>query len=228
MNQKGGSGKTSTTVLLTLAMAGTGNRVLVVDCDPQAGLSSFLVPEGIEDRQGLYDLIMGESPVPIRINRGGIEFDHLPADYRLDKLYASLGPYELEKHFRKKPDYDYIIFDTPPTVQGITRAAAIASRAIIIPADISRATIKPTLYTIEALREIKKTGRVYLLGKDPEDRRGFMADTARAFIAQLGPVYGGTIPRSVTMQKIVSDTLRQWTPAKIESQLKPIIEAVQL
>lgn len=224
-NQKGGSGKTTTAVLLALSLAGTGRRVLTVDCDPQGGLTAFLVPDD-NDRRGLFDLIVGEQVDPVTVNRGGITFDLLPADYRLDKIYASMSPYELEKHFNS--GYDFIIFDTPPTVQGITRAAAMVSDLIIIPADISRATIKPTLYTLTALQEIKKTGRVYLIGKDPDGRQGFTADTARDFIGHLGRAYGGTIPKSVTVQKIAADGARKWTAARIEKTLKPILQAVQV
>jgi len=227
-NQKGGSGKTSTAVLLTLALAGSRRRVLAVDSDPQAGLTSFFIPEGWTEKRGLYDLIMGDNPEPVHIDRGGIVFDLIPADYRLDKIYSTLAPFAIRDAF-KCADYDMIIFDTPPTVQGISRAAAMASDRIIVPTDISRASIRPTIYTLTALKEIEKTGQVYLIGKDPgEDGRGFTAETARTFIEELGRNYAGTIPRSVSMQKIVSDTVRSWSPARIEKQLNPILEAVQI
>jgi chromosome partitioning protein len=223
MNQKGGSGKTTTAVLIALALTGEGRRVLAVDGDPQGGLTAYLVPDG--ERRGLFDLLMGDAVTPLTIDRGGLTFDLLPADYRLDKIYATMGPYELEKPLGRF-QYDYLVIDTPPTVQGITRAAAFISDTLIIPADISPATIRPTLYTLKSLEEIKKTGRVYLIGKEPDGKHGFTADTARDFIAALGKAYGGTIPRSVTMQKIAADRERAWTPARIEKQLKPILQAV--
>ncbi len=225
-NQKGGSGKTSTAVLLTMALAGAGRKVLVVDTDPQGGLTSFLAPDG--DRPGIYDLIMGDQVDPVQVDRGGIVFDLIAADYRLDKIYSTLGPYELRDKF-KNGGYDFTVFDTPPTVQGISRAAALASDKIIVPADISRATVKPTLYTLQALKEIKKSGRVYIIGKNPDGiGRGFIAETMLEFIKDLGSAYAGTIPKSVTMQKIVADTGKSWSPARIERYLQPILEAVQL
>jgi chromosome partitioning protein len=226
-NQKGGSGKTSTAVLTALTLTAQGRRVLTVDCDPQGGLTAFLLNDE-KDRRGLFDLLMGEQVAPIPINRGGLVFDILPADYRLDKIYASIGPFEMEKPFTNF-NYDYIIFDTPPTVQGITRAAAIISDKIIIPADISQATIRPTLYTLSALKEIKKKGTVYIIGKAPDKtRHGYTADTQRLFIEQLGPAYGGTIQKGITVQKIIADRNGKWTPARIEKILKPILGAVQL
>ena len=225
-NQKGGAGKTSTSVLITLAIAATGKRVLAVDCDPQAGLTSFLLPPHF-DVVGLFDMLVGEDVAPQQIDRNGITFDFIPSDHRLDKIYATMSPYELER-FKKLP-YDYIIFDTPPTVQGITRAAAIIADKIIIPADISRATIKPTLYTIDALKEIKKKGKVLLVGKEPEkETKGFLAETAREFIKALGSNYGGTIQRNVAMQKAVSDDSMVWSSSKKEKLLSPVLKAVNL
>jgi len=140
-NQKGGSGKTSTAVLLTLALAGAGRKVLAVDTDPQGGLTSLLDPDGGEERRGgIFELLMGEAPSPVHVDRGGIRFDFLPADYRLDKVYSSVSPFSLRDRF-KNGEYDFIVFDTPPTVQGISRAAALASDKIIIPTDVSRASI---------------------------------------------------------------------------------------
>ncbi len=224
-NQKGGSGKTSTAVLLTMGLAGSGNRVLCVDTDPQSGLSAFLVPERAAERS-IYDMIMGDALEPIHINRGGIIFDLIPADYRLDKVAGTLSPYAIRDLF-KSANYDIIVFDTPPTVQGISRAAALASDRIIIPVDISRASIGPTLYTIKALAEIEKSGNVYLIGKDPgEEGRGFVAKTARAFIDALGDHYAGTITRSVSMQKIVSDMARSWSAEQVKKHLFPVLEAL--
>ena len=225
-NQKGGAGKTSTTILITLGLAATGKKVLVVDCDPQAGLTSFLLPNH-NDLKGIFDMLVGENISPIAIDRCGITFDLLPSDHRLDKVYATMSPYELAQ-FKKQP-YDYVVFDTPPTVQGITRAASMIADQIIIPADISRATIKPTLYTIEALKEIKKKGKVLLIGKEPEEAtKGFIAETARAFIKALGSSYAGTIQKSVMMQKAVSDTTMTWTEAKKDKILNPVLKVANL
>ena len=228
INQKGGCGKTSTAVLLALTLTAQGRRVLVVDSDPQGGLTSFLIDDD-KDRRGLFDTLIGGAVQVVTVDRGGLVFDVLPADYRLDKIYATMGPYDMEKHFSKIKDYDFIVFDTPPTVQGITRAAAFISDKIIIPADISRATIKPTLYTLQALRDMKQAGKVYLIGKNPDEtQHGFLADTAREFIHQLGTAYGGTIQKGVKAQKVVADKTIKWTPARIEKTLKPILQEIEL
>jgi len=148
-NQKGGSGKSTLTLLIaeTLKTSGT---VLLIDCDPQGGISNMLNAKG----GGLFNILTGGEFCPVTV-RG---MDILSADHRLDKIAYTLPPFELRDII--KFNYDYIIFDTPPTVQGISRAAAIAADRIIIPADISKTTIEPTLYTIDELKRSGKTGKV--------------------------------------------------------------------
>jgi len=198
LNQKGGSGKTHLSVMLALSLSNK-DRVCVVDCDPQGGLTSFCNVSG----PGMFELLTMQKFEPLQITWGKFNFDVIPADHRLDNIYATLQPFAIEKAF-KDFDYDYLIFDCPPTVQGITRATALFADKIIIPADISRATIGPTLYTLDALKDIKKTGKVYLLGKDPGEKTGFTADLTREMMKALKNHLGGFITKSVSIQKAVS------------------------
>ena len=194
-NQKGGSGKTTLCALLAYTLAGEGKRVLCIDTDPQAGLTALM---GIDPGPGLFELLMGGG-VTIAQGKGGIDF--IRGDHRLDKLAYSISPFQLETALEQF-DHDFIIIDTPPTVQGITRAACIAADKIIIPADISKTTIGPTVYTLESLKEIKKTGRVILIGKAPgEFQTGFTVELWGEFMKTLGQSYLGSLPRSVTAQK---------------------------
>jgi cellulose biosynthesis protein BcsQ len=223
-NQKGGSGKTSTAVLFALALASISKRVLCVDCDPQAGLTSFLYPDS-EVSESLFDILTGGSCAPLKIVRHSLEFYLIPADHRLDKIYSTLRPFELEKAF-SKANYDYIIFDTPPTVQGISLAASIIADKVFVPADISRATMNSTLYTLETLRDIKKIGDVILIGyKEPApESSSFTANIARDFIKAIDRNRIGTIKKSVLMQRAVSDVGLRWTEKRRQEILQPILK----
>jgi cellulose biosynthesis protein BcsQ len=223
-NQKGGSGKTSTTVLIALALASVNKRVLCVDCDPQGGLTSFLYPDS-EVSESLFDILTGGSFAPLKIVRHSLEFYLIPADHRLDKIYSTLRPFELEKAFGKA-GYDYIIFDTPPTVQGISLSASIIADKVFIPADISRATMKSTLYTLETLRDIKKNGDVILIGyKEPApESTSFTSNVARDFTEAIGNHCIGTIKKSVAMQRAISDAGLRWTDKRRQEILQPILE----
>lgn len=223
-NQKGGSGKTSTTVLFSLALASVSKRVLCVDCDPQGGLTSFLCPD-VDISHSLFDILTGGSCSPLSIVRHKMEFYLIPADHRLDKIYTTMRPFELEKAFGKS-DYDYIIFDTPPTVQGISLSASIIADKVYVPADISRATMKSTLYTLETLRDIKKNGNVIFIGyKEPAPgSNSFTANIARDFVGAVDGHCAGTIKRSVSMQRAVSDAGLRWTEKRRQEILHPILD----
>jgi len=224
INQKGGSGKTTFAILSCLALASAGHKVLAVDCDPQAGLTNYL-SRSEDIRLGLFDIIIGEKNVNIiKVVRDSISFDFIPADHRLDKIYTSLEPF-LFKTLFDDFIYDYLVFDTPPTVQGISRAAAMASDKIFVPADISRGTILPTLYTLESLKQIEKKGKVVFVGyKEPkEESKSFLADISREFMDRVKRSYAGTIPKNITMQKLISDSGLKWS-AKKKELLVPILE----
>ncbi len=217
VNQKGGSTKSTTASLIALSQAALGKKVLCIDCDPQGGLTSFLTgKEPDKDIKGLFDIITGDDPEPITITRDILKLDLIPADYRLDSVFASCDPFV----FSRIPilnDYDIVIFDTPPTVQGITRAASVIADKIIVPADISRGTIAPTLYTIDILKNLSKTGSVFLVGYKESSKGGYQNDLAREFRERLGVNFAGSIPRGATIPKAATDHTVKWNVKKAES-----------
>lgn len=217
VNQKGGSGKSTTAALIALSQAAQGKKVLCIDTDPQGGLTSFLTgKEPDKDTPGLFDIITLEDPAPITITRDAVRLDLITADYRLDSVFASCDPF-LFNRFSIFSNYDFVIFDTPPTVQGITRAACIIADKIIIPADISRGTIAPTLYTLDTLKNLSKTGAVYLIGYKETTKGGFQNDLSREFKERLGANFAGSIPRGATMPKAATDHATKWNYKKAES-----------
>ena len=200
-SQKGGCGKTTTAALIALTIAAEGKRVLCIDCDPQGGLTSLL---GAEPGPGVFELIIKTAAEPVQA-RG---VDLLRADHRLDKVAYSMTPRDIARVVNSF-DHEYIIIDTPPTVQGISRAAAQAADMVIIPADIAITTIGPTLYTLEALDDIEQTARVLLIGKAPgEGTHGFSADMYREFYDRIKNNYAGTIPKTAGAQKAAAGLQR--------------------
>jgi len=101
----------------------------------------------------------------------------------------------------------------------------MASDKIFVPADISRGTILPTLYTLESLKQIDKKGKVVFVGyKEPkEESKSFLADISREFMDRVKRSYAGTIPKNITMQKLISDSGLKWS-AKKKELLVPILE----
>lgn len=207
VNQKGGSGKTSFTVLLSLSLSSQG-RVLAIDTDPQGGLSAFM---NIEKKTGTYNMIMGQAPEIETVNRDSCSVDIIGADYRLDKIFASTDQFSMKRALKRVPaDYDFVVFDTPPTVQGITRAAIAVSDYIITPCDISRSTIGPTLYTIDSIAEMEKKTHPVLIGKEETgdrkegEKKNYIRDLTREFVSVLGECKPGYIDKSTVIQQIVA------------------------
>ncbi len=134
INHKGGVGKTTSTLNLGKALSLEGQRVLVVDIDPQANLSQAT---GIEEPEvNVYQAICGEAELPI-INLGE-NFDIVPADLDLSEAELRLqsdvnGYFILRKILDKISDkYDFILIDCPPSLGVLTLNALIASSYVIV------------------------------------------------------------------------------------------------
>lgn len=234
LNQKGGSGKSSLTILIALSLAAIGKKVIIVDCDPQGGSTSLLSPLENEDisRPGLFDIICANASISntiIPVKRNDLSFDLIPSDCRLDQIAFNMDPYSLKRIFKNFNTYDYMILDNPPTVQGISRASCILADRIYVPADISAQTFGPTAFTIESLKDIEKKASVIFVGyKEPEaDSNGYMAKLSRKFVDKFKTHYVGSVPKNATTAKIIADPTVKLTKSKIEQLFNPLIEILE-
>ncbi|MBW2655479.1 MAG: ParA family protein, partial [Deltaproteobacteria bacterium] len=139
-NQKGGVGKTTTSINLSAALAKIGEKVLLVDCDSQANATTGMGIEKPSLEYSLYQGLIGEAGIddiiyptmlpklmmiPADINLIGFEIDMVPVTDREKKLKGLLDPI--------KERYDYIILDCPPALSLLTLNAFTASDAVLIP-----------------------------------------------------------------------------------------------
>jgi len=223
-NQKGGAGKTSFAVMLCLALAEKGHKVLAVDCDPQGGMSNAIkiFNDGI-----IHDMLMGKEFWPIKsTDENGIDIDVIPSSYELDKLYVTVDHLAFKRTLKGiELDYDYIVFDTPPTMQGITRAAIHYSDRIFIPSEVSKNAIGPTLYTLQCLEELDKKGEVIFIDNFGKSTTRYKKELREEYLQKLNGQFAGTIRRTDTTKKIVAGDIAL-TPAKIEEYLQPLLDIV--
>ena len=159
-NQKGGVGKTTTTINLSAYLAVMGKKVLIVDLDPQGNASSGVGVDKNQELKTIYNVIDGECSVreaivktpiknldiiPATVDLAGAEIDLVQMSSREKILKNILG--------RVQSDYDYIMIDCPPSLGLLTVNALTASNSVIIP-------IQCHFYALEGLSQLMNTVRL--------------------------------------------------------------------
>lgn len=163
VNQKGGSGKTTTTVNLGAALAELGDRVLILDLDPQASTTEWLTGE--TPPGSLHDLFMGEATAEELIMATGSERLELVAGSSwlgtADKALAGeVGAETILRRrirkLRKAAAYDFVLIDCPPNLNILTVNALAASDSVLIPVEshvLAMGGSAKIMQTVEVVRD---------------------------------------------------------------------------
>jgi chromosome partitioning protein len=154
-NQKGGVGKTTTSINLSAALALEGKRVLLVDIDAQGnGTSGSGIDKSTVERD-VYDVLVNELPIRETILPAD-NYDLVPSTMQLSGAEIELATQENRETRLKKAlqdvqaDYDYIIIDNPPALGLLTVNAFTAADAILIP-------VQTEFYALEGLGQLLNT-----------------------------------------------------------------------
>lgn len=216
-NQKGGVGKTTTTVNLSAFLAILGKQVLLVDIDPQGNATSGLGLDRDQLAECIYDVIIGGLEITRIIKTTLTQGLYLaPATARLAGAEVELVP-ELRREVKLKEallpiknKYDYIIIDCPPSLSLLTVNALTAADEVIIP-------IQCEYYALEGLSQLTKTLDLVRLNLNPGlkiagilltmyDSRTLLseevAEEARALLGEK--VFKTVIPRNVRLAEAPS------------------------
>ncbi len=166
-NQKGGVGKTTTCVNLSAYLAAMGQKVLILDLDPQGNATSGV---GVEKHKGLktiYDLIDGESPIDEVIIQTQIDgLDIIPSTVDLAAAEISLVSLPNREKILKeildnvKEYYDFIMIDCQPSLGLLTVNALTASDSVIIP-------MQCEFYSLDGITQLMNTLRLVKLHLNP-------------------------------------------------------------
>ena len=159
-NQKGGVGKTTTTVNLGAALAFQGKKVLIIDMDSQGNATSGLGIERADVKQSVYGVLVDQIEaagailptsrenlwiLPSTLQLAGAEIELATADHRESRLKQAIEPI--------KADYDYILVDCPPSLGQLSLNAFTASDTILIP-------VQCEYYALEGLSQLLNTIRL--------------------------------------------------------------------
>ncbi|WP_231391892.1 ParA family protein [Arthrobacter sp. 35W] len=164
-NQKGGVGKTTTTVNIAAALASAGLNVMVVDIDPQGNASTALGVEHHADVDSIYDVLINDFALadvvapcpdidnlivaPATIHLAGAEIELVSLVAREQRLRRALDTYAAEREKTGQPRLDYVFIDCPPSLGLLTVNAFVAANEVMIP-------IQCEYYALEGLSQLLK------------------------------------------------------------------------
>jgi len=210
-NQKGGVGKTTTTINLGAALAGFGRKVLLVDFDPQGALSVGLgISPGQLDRTvytllmdrtvGLDDILLktpvaGMDLVPSNIDLSAAEVQLVGEVAREQTLLRALAP--------AVPDYDFILIDCQPSLGLLTVNALTAANAVIIPLECEYFALRGVALLMQTIEKVRERLNPQL---EVDGVLATMYDArtlhSREVLARVVEVFGDTVYHSVINRTI--------------------------
>jgi chromosome partitioning protein len=222
-NQKGGVGKTTTAINLGTALAAIGERVLVIDLDPQGNASTGLGIDRRDRNCSTYDVLIGEAKLregvvptavprlhiaPSTMDLSGLELELGSARDRAFRLRNAIG--DLNVDAPDGADYTYVLVDCPPSLNLITVNAMAASHAILVPLQCEFFALEGLSQLLQTVEQVRSTLNpnltIHGIVMTMFDSRNNLSNQVVADVRQFmgNKVYDTMIPRNVRISEAPS------------------------
>ncbi|MBE9210735.1 ParA family protein [Nostoc sp. LEGE 06077] len=232
-NQAGGVGKTTLTMNLGYQVLLRGHKVLLIDLDPQASLTSFmgLDPEKLDKTP--FDALINEEPLfiqpkqhgmdiaPTNINLSVAEIQLVNMDFREVRLKEAIEPI--------RNDYDFIFIDCPPSLGLLSYSSLVAASHLLIPIETHYKAFQGTNLLLQTIAQVKKRGNRNLkiagfipsryAASNSQDQRTLKAISEQ--FSDIAPVYD-PIPRATAFV----DASEQQVPLAVYEPKHPILKVL--
>lgn len=219
-NQKGGVGKTTTTVNLAASLADFGKKVLLIDLDPQGNATTGCGLDKNDIENSSYEVIMAEAKASDAIlSPEGLGFDVMPTNADLTAAEVELLEIKLREHRLRialestREKYDYVLIDCPPSLSMLTVNALVASQGIVIPIQCEYYALEGLSSLLKTIERVKQRANPTLditgLLRTMFDARNNLANqVSRQLISHFeGKVFQSIIPRNVRLAEAPSHGL---------------------
>lgn len=232
-NQSGGVGKSTLTMNIGYALSQRGNKVLLVDMDPQASLTTFLGIDPVELPKSIYESVVGDESVPIysgihgcdvipaNINLAAAELELVSAMMREMRLRDALKP------VRSK--YDFILIDCPPSLGLLSVLSLVAASHVLVPIQTQFKSFQGTellLNTVVRLRK-KANKSLQFAGFIPtmfDGRTAQETRTERAIQEQLSPL--ATVFPPIPKAIAFADASENRVPLALYNRRHPALKVI--